>query len=98
MTRDEAKMALTRIKIILPKPEECILELKTKVSTIYEIVDTIFDDFEKKSCKNCKYREKAANGDEFDCSVLMAHTREQALELINSGFGCNRFEPKEVEH
>ena len=55
MTRDEAKMALTGVKTILPKPQECTIKLEAKVSTIYEIVDKIFDDFDKMNCNNCKY-------------------------------------------
>ena len=58
---------------------------------------TILETVDSCTCKNCKYTKHAANGDEFDCSILMAHTREQALELINSNFGCNKFEAKGIE-
>jgi len=44
-------------------------------------------------CKNCIHV-KPKNGNEMGCSILLAHTKKQAQDLIDSNFGCNRFEPK----
>ena len=61
------------------------------------IIEEIFDDFESRVCKNCKYVGKHENGDEHKCEILMATTREEAEKLIDEKFGCNRFERRKYE-
>ncbi len=73
---------------IVYEPDSNVIFVDDSLVTLLETIDLC-------TCKNCKYTERAANGDEFDCSVLMVHTREQAYDLVDCGFGCNRFEPKE---
>ena len=58
-----------------------------------KLLNEIYADFKSRICKNCKLT--AGGYYIYACNVLLAFTQEQAEEIINSGFGCNRFETKD---
>jgi len=78
MTREEAK-DLFRIDI----------DSYGKVKSPISKVDKIYDDFESRTCENCKYN---LNGIECNCN-------ESVVEWLDTDtfpdFGCNKFERKE---
>lgn len=53
------------------------------------IVDMIYDDFESRVCGNCEHIEQT-------CDILLAFNKSQAVALVNSNFGCNKFKVKGV--
>ena len=91
MTREEAKKLINK-KLTQIITGTLLPNLTIENSELSDIVDEIYDDFESRVCKNCKYAEKHENGDEHKCEILMATTQEEAKKLIEVGFGCNRFE------
>ena len=50
-----------------------------------EFINTIFDDFESRTCKNCKYFIK----DKFVCCNSKAPT---IVQINDDSFGCSKFE------
>ena len=85
MTREEA---YKRVNAFFDKGE---LDSRLDNSLLIELIDDIFDDFENRNCKNCKW---------FDCErcVFMKNYLMNADEcfLVDEDFGCNRFEKLEV--
>ena len=72
--------------------------LKNKWDTInreelYDLIDEIYDDFENRTCKNCKYfkgSNKIAN-----CSNLEVGAMNGGAFIdVDKDFGCNKFEKK----
>jgi hypothetical protein len=54
--------------------------------SIYELIETILDDFESRICGNCKYSE----------DIEKSYERCEELGInIGRDFGCNLFEPKD---
>ena len=48
-------------------------------------IDKIYDDFESRTCENCKK--------DYMCSIQDAITKD-AKNLTNIGFGCNKYKSK----
>ena len=73
--------ALWRVR---PKTEQDDLKDVTH-DTLVEVhnatIDEIYDDFEQRTCENCKYKER------HKCIQ-----RDNGMMLITSDFGCNRWE------
>jgi len=85
MTREEVKEKMFyELRFIKTRPQE--------YKNIIKVIDVIFDDFESRVCKNCKY-------DWCGCDVQNAIFRISELndmEMPNlDDFGCNKFERKE---
>ena len=56
---------------------------------IVDLIDRIYDDFESRICKNCKYYN---NG---NCPILQGASVKYVLDWLDETFGCNKFERKE---
>ncbi len=82
MTRTDALM-----KVLKERDEED----KIHYSKVYEIVNEIFDDFENRICRNCKYFIKTKR------ELLCSNPVNYDYIITNKNFGCNRFERKENE-
>ena len=61
---------------------------KLKIGAVYKIIDDIYDDFESRTCKNCKYFIK----DKFVCCNSKAPT---IVQINDDSFGCSKFERRE---
>ena len=60
------------------------------------IIDKIFDDFESRVCKNCKYNNKMCTYQE-SIKVYCKVTRGEDYGCDFDDFGCNRFERTEIK-
>lgn len=62
-------------------------------SMIRNIVDSIYNDFESRVCKNCKFY----NSFTLICHSIDEHclSNGKANLVVPPGFGCNHFNPKE---
>ena len=83
MTREEAKDL-----ILNSVPKEWTMR---KYNLEYNI-DTIYDEFESRTCNNCKYY-KRYNYNDMRCSLRVIEC--QAYENNYKDFGCNKFEIKD---
>ena len=83
MTREEAKHLFYKINMSSVRRGEYPVE------SAKETIDKIYDDFESRTCENCKYN---LNGIECNCN-------ESVVEWLDTDtfpdFGCNKFERKE---
>ena len=70
MTREEAKKSL-------------YYKLQFDTLNINDFIDIIYDDFESRTCENCKrcQDEVCVNSDSLLCA-----------DFVQPGFGCNKFE------
>ena len=82
MTKEDALM-----KVLKERDEED----KIHYSKVYEIVNEIFDDFENRICRNCKYLIRTKKG------LLCSHPINYDYIITDESFGCNKFERKESE-
>lgn len=60
----------------------------------YKLIDDIFDDFESRTCQNCKYFNVS------ECSIILPFESIDGLGTlgtmeVDSDFSCSRFERKE---
>ena len=56
-----------------------------------EVINKIYNDFESRTCENCKHRYYEQDGELIKDDYC--HMNEQP---ISDDFGCNRFEPKDA--
>lgn len=77
MTREEAKKELN--------------EYGYTISEQNKIIDDIYDDFENRSCKNCKFGMIYPFDDDIECVKIEADT--QGIYFSND-FWCNKWESK----
>lgn len=63
----------------------------------YKMIDIIYDDFDSRTCENCKYVHARLNsfGQIID---YMCHNDMSPIETecVKSDFGCNMFEKKDA--
>ena len=78
MTREEAKKELN--------------EYGYTISEQNKIIDDIYDDFENRSCKNCKFGMIYPFDDDIECVKIEAET--QGI-YFTSDFCCNKWEKNE---
>lgn len=78
MTREEAKKELN--------------EYGYTISEQNKIIDDIYDYFENRTCKNCKFGMKYHFDDEIECVKIEADT--QGMYFSND-FCCNKWEKNE---
>lgn len=78
MTREEAKKELN--------------EYGYTISEQNKIIDDIYDDFENRSCKNCKFGMIYPFDDDIECVKIEADT--QGIYFSND-FWCNKWEKNE---
>jgi len=92
MTREEAykkiKEAFTGIDRVADCP--CICE-----DPFEDIVDEIYNNFESRICKNCKWIHKGQYEGEFWCINPKNSIIAEDGMFVNENFGCNRFERRE---
>ena len=81
MTREEAMKQLHTF-ICNYNLDEC-----SNVAILTSLINEIYNDFENKMCKNCKYFEK----DQYGIYCKIATGEDRCLEIYEE-FGCNRFE------
>ena len=77
MTREEAKKELN--------------EYGYTISEQNKIIDDIYDDFENRSCKNCKFGMTYPYDDDIECVKIEADTQGM---YFTSDFCCNKWESK----
>ena len=86
MTREEAKKVIRNIGEGWAVSE----------GDVEELIDKIYDDFESKICKNCKYFK--GTGMIANCSNLeVGKMNGGAFIDVDENFGCNKFERRENE-
>lgn len=85
MDREEAKLNKVDIEH---------LKLMFKITTVEDIandfnyqIDTIYDDFESRTCKNCKYCDSQFRYE--PCPIA-----DEMIQDIGVNFGCNEFKRK----
>ena len=54
---------------------------------IYELTHKMLDDFESRTCENCKYQQH---------EVCVNDESPMRGDFVSVDYGCNKFEPKEV--
>ena len=81
MTREEAK------KEFFTLLESGIIDFKEK-----NIIDKIYDSFEKRSCDNCKFGMIYLFDDEIECVKIEAETQGT---YFSKDFSCNKWEKNE---
>jgi len=88
MTREEAYQKIEEIfenaDYVAGCP--CVCE-----DSFENIVDEVYNDFESRICKNCKYFIKIKK------RLLCSHPINYDYIITDENFGCNRFERKENE-
>jgi len=93
MTREEAKNFLFKKIKSYSEKIETNKELVDLIK-VDELIDRIYNDFENRVCRNCKY-------DFCGCAIqdiILNYEDEHGLELSNfNDFGCIKFERKEDE-
>ncbi len=91
MTREEAK------EIIYYSSFEKGKYGLTK-DNIFKLINRIYDDFESRVCKNCKYYNPAHKVCENRKNIQPFEIDNKYVNIFTDGnFGCNRFERKEDE-
>jgi len=66
------------------------IENMTTDEKMIDLIDKIYDDFDKQTCDNCEFTWPV--GDSYICDNVQAATfRKQ----VKPTFGCNKFEPKQ---
>ncbi len=66
-----------------------LIDKTTTDDTMYNLIDRIYDDIDKKICSNCIHLQPGYPEPVLDCTLLSIkylHTMDD--------FGCNKFEPK----
>ena len=71
--------------------EEALYMLNDGLYDNEEVINKIYDDFESRTCENCKYYEFISSVDSYFCT-----NKESSAKFVSSDFGCNRFERIEV--
>ena len=77
MTREEAKKELN--------------EYGYTISEQNKIIDDIYDDFENRSCKNCKFGMTYPYDDDIECVKIEADTQGM---YFTGDFCCNKWEKR----
>ena len=80
MTRKEAK---SRLNLLLNEGKNP-----------YELVDAIYDEFDSRTCENCKYSNITLISDVMLCDKKVSATHGTWKSEINKDFGCNQWEKK----
>ena len=61
------------------------------------IVNKIYDDFESRICKNCKWSNIASAKDCLECKFgIDDNSLSSYHQMVNKDFGCNKFTAKET--
>jgi len=68
-----------------------------KTSEVIKLIEKIYKDEEEKICKNCSKVRFWEGKIGTDCEILVQGTFGQIYSLVNSGFGCNKFERRQNE-
>ncbi len=85
MTREEAKNIVTEIA---NKNKTIVWLLDTD---IFKIIDMIYDDFESRTCENCKYFKKETDDFGFCEYTSKKETNSKNIFVVYKDFGCDRF-------
>jgi len=92
MNREEAKYRISQFIYSMIYVDNLEKDLKIHLETI----DKIYNDFESRICKHCKFYQKHevfAIGDwRFVCTNEQTSHKYSAFEPINDEYGCNHFE------
>lgn len=83
MTREEAKQEMKECEGV----EECSMRFK--------IIDDIYDDFENKSCIDCRWCKLGGEFENDEChnTSLSAHLEQGTM--VSQDFCCNRYEARD---
>lgn len=94
MTREEALKKI-QYETILAKDDKILFQFCSlpKASIVIkkdveELIDKIFNDFESRTCENCKHFTFMSRANSYICSSL----DNQSVKWIDKDFGCNKFE------
>ena len=74
-----------------------MIENTTDDRKMIDLVDEIYNDFESRTCENCEYNELLNSGENAcsnDYMVAEFNTYPQYPLIVDSDFGCNKFERK----
>jgi len=91
MTREEAKKYINCVKEIVKNDFDEYEDEVVKSCFVYKLIDKIYDDFESKICRGCKYFLKTKKG------LLCNNPVNYDFIITDEKFGCNRFERKIIE-
>ena len=58
------------------------------------VIDKVYDDFESRTCVNCKYLNITLISDFMLCDKKVSSTHGTWKSEINKDFGCNKFKRK----
>ena len=85
MTREETKSFYS----------ELCSEFDAVKSTVYSVVDKIYDDFESRTCKNCKHFQVYDDSKMLGECINKESIAFTSCEAIYGDDGCNKFERKD---
>jgi len=91
MTRKEASNFLYKKMRSYSGKIETNKELVDLVE-VDELISQIYNDFENRLCKNCKWKHKGQYEDEFWCVNPKNSIIAEDGMFVTEDFGCNRFE------
>ena len=62
-----------------------------KATSLTNVIDTLFDDLETRTCGNCKH---SRLGEEYlgECYYCSLGVEYQGSDVLDADFGCNKFE------
>ena len=64
---------------------------------VYDFINKIYDDFESRTCENCKHAKKVIGcpccHHGFECSDITRYSNSPVR--VDSDFGCNKFKRKQ---
>jgi len=100
MTREEAKKEFWKeggvFENLFKYCFDKVLKLPYKGSVVDVFIDKIYDNFESKICKNCKYYNSAYKVCENKRNIQPFEIDTEYVNMFtDDDFGCNRFERKE---
>jgi len=79
--------------------KEIIISFLEGVDDKKVIVGTVYDYIkDNETCSNCNFSNKTQDNELYKCEILMSCTPKYAKELIECGFGCNRWEQQNEQH
>ena len=101
MTREEAKREFWKKNGVFDKLfEYCfdrVLKLPYKGSVIDIFIDKIYDDFENRTCENCKYYKEEESYCKNEENEVFEFDNYKKMKVPDWKFGCNRFERKKYD-
>ena len=85
MTREEAKNQFSNE---LLKRALGFKKGKLKIGAVYKIIDDIYNDFENRTCKNCRYFD-------YEKFICFNGKAPSILHINEDYFGCNKFKRRD---